>query len=111
MFARNGFSLAFLLVSVGILLVIAPARTEESTERNCSNNSSGLSGLDGFLHKVKCVLKNAGEQIDKTVKDGYNYVKKKVTPNNGQTTPQPEIDLRSDLPREPVKLAELPKRR
>lgn len=117
MFARKGFSLAFLLVSVGVLLMVAttPAKADstESTERSCDKNSgSDLGAFDGFLHKVKCGLKTGAGQVKDTVNTGIEFVKNKISSKDAeQQTPPPEFDLRSSAPAEPVKLADFPKRR
>lgn len=103
MVGRNGISLAFLLVSVGVLLVVAPVKVE-SAECNCEG-----SDFDCFWHKVGCGLKTGVKQAKETAEDGYKYVKAKILPKSDQeTTPNPQIDY---APREPVKLAELPQRR
>ena len=116
MFARKGFSLAFLLVSVGVLLMVATtpvkADSAESTERSCDKNGgSDLGAIEGFFHKVTCGLKTGAGQVKETVNSGYEFVKNKISSKNEQQTPPPEIDLRSDAPAEPIKLADFPKRR
>lgn len=103
MFARNGFSLVFLLVSVGVLLVVAPVEVESADCKN-SDGSAPQEGFSGFFHKVKCGLRSGAEQAADAVEDGYKYVKDKVLPTK---KPEDQIDMRIDEgPREPVKLAE-----
>lgn len=103
MVGRNGISLAFLLVSVVVLLVVAPVKVE-SAECSCDSD-----GFDCIWHKIGCGLKTGVQQAKETAQDGYKFVKAKVLPKSEQPTPQnSQID---DIPREPVKLAELPQRR
>lgn len=40
-----------------------------------------------FFHKVGCGIKKGAKAVKETVKDGYDYVKDKISP----TTPKPNI--------------------
>lgn len=109
MVSRNRISLAFLLVSVGVLLMVAPARAKECDCDNANENQEG--GISGFFHKVGCGIKVGVKQATDAVKDGYDIVKKKI---NSDDKPDPvdnptyEVDLRSGITEEPIKLAPLP---
>lgn len=102
--ARNGVSLAFLLVSVGVLLVVVPTKAEKS----CDNtNTEG--GFDGFLHKVKCGLKTGAKQVQDTANDGLDLIKKTFSSDE---KPQEQSSVTTtEAYREPVRLADFPQKR
>lgn len=103
MFARNGVSLAFLLVSVGVLLIVAPAVHGD----DCNSQNAGDSGeVSTFFKKIGCGLKSGAKTVSESVQDGYKYVKNKVKDfNSDPTTPTP--NLISGNTEKPIPLAPL----
>lgn len=103
--ARNGVSWLFLLVSVGVLLMVAPASVRGDSDCEGENNN-GDSKVADFFHKVGCGLKTGAKQITESVKDGYKYVKGKIQDINSEPTPA-NIDLISGNTEKPIPLAPL----
>lgn len=110
MFSRNGISLTFLLVSVCVLLVVTRARAECDCNQPESENTSERSGVGKFFHNTYCGAKGVAKKVSETVKDGYKYVKNKLSSDDKTQTgqKQPEyydVDLRNGITDEPIKLA------
>lgn len=112
MFARNGFSLTFLLASVLIVMVIvAPTARAECDCEKPENEQQERQGWDKILHKTLCGVKGVAKTVTDKVKDGYHYVEKKLS-SSGTTQPIEitnetvnDFDLRSGNTEEPIKLA------
>lgn len=84
---HNRFS--FLLLSVGILLLVAP-QNARATECDCDYPNLEMTErgkVADFFHKVGCGIKKGAKKVGTAVKDGYDYVKDKISP----TTPKPSI--------------------
>lgn len=84
---HNKFS--FLLLSVGILLLVAP-QNATATECDCDYPNVEMTErgkVADFFHKVGCGIKKGAKAVKESVKDGYHYVKDKISP----TTPKPSI--------------------
>lgn len=81
---RNSFTL--LLLSIGILLVVAPSSVRG--ECDCDNPipDSDRGKVGDFFHKVGCGIKKGAKAVKETVEDGYKYVKNKIAP-----TPKPDV--------------------
>lgn len=81
MFSRNGFSLTFLLVSVCVLLlaVMTPATRAECDCDKPENEQKERHGVSKFFHNTLCGVKGAAKSVSNTVKDGFNYVKNKLS--------------------------------
>lgn len=115
MYVRNDISLTFLVLSVCILLMITPARAgcDRSIQNNPTDTVSEVtterSGVSQFFHSTICGAKDVAKKVSETVKDGYKYVKTKLSSDAKSTQPeQPEfynVDLRSGPTEEPIKLA------
>lgn len=106
MISKNGLGLAFLLVSVGVLLVVAPANVR--AECDCDKPDTGdRSGVSKFFHNVGCGIKSGAKTVAESVKDGYTYVKTKITP--GEKTQSPSEEITPAVTSSPVvKLQPLP---
>lgn len=105
--ARNGASFLFLLVSVGVLLMVAPASVRGDSGCEGENNNGESGKVADFFHKVGCGLKTGAKQITESVKDGYKYVKGKIQDINSEPTTPANIDLRSGNTEKPIPLAPL----
>lgn len=111
MVSTNSISLAFLLISFGVLLVISPAQVNAECECDKADAINGTetdkSGIAEFFHKVKCGLKHGAKQATDAAKDGYRFVKDKIFTDTTEG-PNPQIDVRSGNTEVPIKLAPLP---
>lgn len=108
MFSRNGFSLTFLLVSVCVLFLMAPATRAECDCDKPENEQQERNGFDNILHKTLCGVKGAARTVTNKVKDGYHYVKTKLSSSDSkqpEETTYPDIDLRFGNTEKPVNLA------
>lgn len=84
---HNKFS--FLLLSVGILLFVAP-QNASANEYDCDYPNVEMTErgkFADFFYKVGCGIEKGANAVKETVKDGYNYIKGKISP----TTPKPSI--------------------
>lgn len=108
-------SLAFLLVSFGVMLVVTPAQVNAEQECDCNeqNAKNGTDtesgGISDFFHKVKCGLKHGAKQATDAAKDGYRFVKNKIFTDSTEApnSADPAIDVRLGNTEAPIKLAPL----
>lgn len=97
MLSRNRISLTYLLVSVCVLLVVTPARAECDCDKP-ENEQKERSGVTKFFHDTVCGVKTVAKSVGESVKDGYKFVKGKLTPESKTEAPRPifpDIDLRA----------------
>lgn len=110
MFSRNGFSLTFLLGSVCVLLVVMTPPTKAECDCDKPENEQ-RTGWDKWMYKAICGVKGAARTVSNKVKDGYHYVKDKLSSSDSKPPQGDEyydIDLRSgfgDNTEKPVQLA------
>lgn len=88
MFVRNGFSLTFVVVSVFVLLlaVMTPATRAECDCDKPENEQKERHGFGKFVHNTLCGAKGVVHAATNKVKDGYNYVKNKLSPSDTDST-------------------------
>lgn len=108
MFLRNGFSLTFLLVSAFVLLTIMAPATKAECDCN-KPESEQATTLDKILHKTICGVKGAAKTVSDKVKDGYHYVKNKLSSSSDANQTEEnvtyDVDLRFGSTDEPIQLA------
>lgn len=108
MVSINKISLAFLLISFGVLLVVTPAQVNAECDCDKQDTINGTeaekSGFSKFFNKVKCGLIVGAKQATDAAKDGYHFVKDKLSSDSTEAT-YPEIDVRSGNTEVPIKLA------
>lgn len=115
MVSRNRFSLTFLVVSVCVLMlaVMTPAARAECDCDKPENEQKERHGVGKFFHSTLCGVKGAAKSVTDTVKDGYRYVKNKLS-SSGSESSRPEfipetttyqVDLRFDNEEDHIKLA------
>lgn len=116
MVSRNRFSLTFAVVSVCVLMlaVMTPATRAECDCDKPENEQKDRNGVGKFFHSALCGVKGAARTVTNSVKDGYHYVKNKLSSSGSETSRSefiPEsttytVDLRIDDPEEDaIKLA------
>lgn len=115
MVSRNRFSLTFSVVSVCVLLlaVMGPASGTECDCDKPENEQQERHGVGKFFHSAICGVKGAARTVTTSVKDGYQYVKNKLSSSGSESSRSefiPEtttytVDVRFDNPEEPIKLA------
>lgn len=107
MVSSNKISLAFLLVSFVVLLVVAPVKV--NGECDCDTDNPDAS----FFHKVGCGFKSGAKKVKETVVEGYDYLKDKIKPTEKPATVDEnlqifDVDVRLDSSGKPIQLAPLP---
>lgn len=115
MASRNRISLTISVVSVCVLLlaVMTPAARAECDCDKPEAEQKERGAVGQFFHGALCKVKGATKSVTNTVKDGYHYVKNKLSGSESsrsepvpESTTYPQVDLRFDLPtEEPIKLA------
>lgn len=115
MVSRNRFGPTFAVVSVCVLMlaVMAPATRAECDCDKPENEQMERGAVGKVFHSALCGVKGAAKSVTSSVKNGYHYVKNKLS-GSGSESSRPEfvpetttyqVDLRFDDPEEPIKLA------
>lgn len=117
MVSSNKISLAFLLVSFGVMLIVTPVHVNAECDCDKQDAENGTetesSGISDFFHKVKCGLKHGAKQATDAAKDGYRFVKTKTVSiftdqdSEAPNPADPAIDVRVGNTEAPIKLAPL----
>lgn len=86
MVSRNRFSLTFVLASVCVLLlaVMTPATRAECDCDKPEEEQKERHGVSKFFHNTLCGVKGAARSVSNTVKDGYHYVKNKLSSSKSE---------------------------
>lgn len=67
-------------VAISILLTVQVQGDCDSVDKITQMVQQDRGAIGDFLHSVGCSIKNGAKVVGDTVKDGYDYVKEKVSP-------------------------------
>lgn len=67
-------------VAVSILMSVQVQGDCDTIDKITQTVQQDRGAFSDFIHSVGCGIKNGAKAVGDTVKDGYNYVKEKISP-------------------------------
>lgn len=67
-------------VAVSVLLSVQVQGDCDAVDKITQAVQQDRGAFSDFIHSVGCSIKNGAKAVGDTVKDGYNYVKEKISP-------------------------------